>query len=168
MYRPQIKRHYCISSLKWRATRNTTERAFFHFFCSVCGFTESSIINIYNLALSFGTVWCYWYCWQICLSLGLGSFSCLVSGILLIEGFHLSHYLPLSPRLSLSSVISFLCCVLTPLQGLFWIFLFVTVSILVTDVVVRTPPLLPLLVSLVYLVLEFVLCAVLGFSIYMC
>lgn len=99
-----------------------------------------SIINIYNLALSSGTVWCYPYCWQICLSLGLGSFSCLVSRILLIQAFHLSHYLPLSPRLSLSSVISFLCSVLIPLQGLFLLFLFVTVSISVTDVVVRTSP----------------------------
>lgn len=99
-----------------------------------------SIINIYNLALSSGTVWCYSYCWQICLSLGLGSFSCLVSRILLIQAFHLSHYLPLSPRLSLSSVISFLCSVLIPLQGLFLLFLFVTVSISVTDVVVRISP----------------------------
>lgn len=140
----------------------------FHFFVLLVALLNPSIINIYNLALSSGTVWCYLYCWQICLSLGLGSFSCLVSRILLIQAFHLSHYLPLSPRLSLSSVISFLCSVLIPLQGLFLLFLFVMVSILVKDVVVGTSPLLPLLVSLVHLVLEFVLCAVLGLSVYTC
>lgn len=136
----------------------------FHFisFVLLMALLNPSIINIYNLALSSGTVWCYLYCWQICLSLGLGSFSCLVSWILLIQAFHLSHYLPLSPRLSLSSVISFPCSVLIPLQGLFLLFLFVTISILVTDVVVRTPPSLPFTVSLVHLGLELVSCAVLG------
>lgn len=131
-----------ISSLKWRPTSNTAVRVFFHFisFVLLVALLNPSIINIYNLALSSGTVWCYLYCWQICLSLGLRSLSCLVSRILLIQAFHLSHYLPLSPRLSLSSVICFLCSVLIPLQGLFLLFLFVTVSILVTDVVVRTSP----------------------------
>ena len=157
-----------ISSLKWRPTSNTAAGVFFHFvsFVLLVALLNPSIINIYNLALSSGTVWCYLYCWQICLSLGLRSFSCLVSQILLIQAFHLSYYLPLSPRFSLSSVISFLCSVLIPLRGLFLLFLFVTVSILVTDVVVRTSPLLSLLVSLVYLVLEFVSCAILGLSVH--
>lgn len=133
---------------------------FFHFIPFVLFGTllNWSIINMYNLVLSSGTVWCYLCCWQICLSLSLGSFSCLLSWILLIQAFHLSHCLPPSWCLSLSSVISFLCSILIPLLGLLVLFLFVTVSILVTDVVVRMSPLLSCLVSLVHGVSDLVGC----------
>lgn len=139
---------------------------FFHFIPFVLFGTllNWSIINMYNLVLSSGTVWCYLCCWQICLSLSLGSFSCLLSWILLIQAFHLSHCLPPSWCLSLSSVISFLCSILFPLLGLLVLFLFVTVSILVTDVVVRMSPLLSCLVSLVRGVSDLVLDAILDMS----